>query len=108
MKKISAIIFHRPIIKTEDASKHFVERVGDEIEEWLAPDPEMYPASTRISIPPSTIVSGADIELHSFGESDSCNRVDSESLTSNTGESEFQSNKWLYGVEWNGSNANYL
>ena len=57
----SAIVFRRPSTRVESQSRSFIERAGDEIEEWLAPDPQLYP-SMRLVNPPATVVSEVEAE----------------------------------------------
>ena len=64
-QKLSSIVFRRPkasrdgrtIIGT--TSRSLVERVGDDVEDWLAPDPQLYPSMVS-PIPPQD---GIEVEL---------------------------------------------
>jgi len=63
-ESLSTIIFRIPAARAESRSRSFVERAGNDIEEWLAPDPRLYP-SVQLTIPPTTVVSEAEIVLQS-------------------------------------------
>jgi len=51
-KRLSSIVFQAPTA-IESGSRSFADRIGDEIEGWLAPDPQLYP-SARLPNPPPT------------------------------------------------------
>jgi len=59
---VSTIVFRRPTARIESQSRSIIERARNDMEEWLAPDPQLYP-SMRLTIPPTTVVSGAEIVL---------------------------------------------
>jgi len=47
---ISTLVFCRPAARVESQSRSIVERARNDMEEWLAPDPQLYP-SVRRAIP---------------------------------------------------------